>query len=157
MTVTNHALAGALIAGLIASPAVTIPLAFVSHYVLDALPHFGIAVVGDDVRSRNTQTLFKWVTRVDVALLVAALVFVPIAFQSRLHWPVVLGCMVAALSPDAIWGYRFIRELKTGKLGPKSWFSRFHNWIQWGECRLGLIVDVCWFAACTVLLMELWQ
>ncbi len=41
MTGFNHAVTGALIAGAVGNPFLAIPLAFASHFVLDAIPHFG--------------------------------------------------------------------------------------------------------------------
>ena len=43
MTITNHLLAGSLIGLTVAQPALAIALAFASHFVMDALPHFGYA------------------------------------------------------------------------------------------------------------------
>ena len=42
MTATNHALTGATIATLVRQPYLAIPLAFLSHFFCDALPHFDI-------------------------------------------------------------------------------------------------------------------
>jgi len=41
MTITNHILAGAIIGAVIKEPALALPIAFASHFVMDALPHFG--------------------------------------------------------------------------------------------------------------------
>ena len=41
MVITNHVLAGSLIGIGIKEPTLAITLAFVSHFVMDALPHFG--------------------------------------------------------------------------------------------------------------------
>lgn len=40
MTATGHALVGASIAALVPNPALSLPLAFASHYVFDKLPHW---------------------------------------------------------------------------------------------------------------------
>jgi hypothetical protein len=49
MTLTNHLLTGAAIAKLLPSP-VAIPIAFASHFVLDALPHFGCKTIEERMR-----------------------------------------------------------------------------------------------------------
>ena len=41
MRAINHALTGAVIGLAITEPAAAIPLAVVSHYVCDAIPHYG--------------------------------------------------------------------------------------------------------------------
>jgi hypothetical protein len=55
--------------------------------------------------------------------------------------------MLTAVAPDLVWVYRFFKELKTGKLGPKSLFSKFHKWIQWGEFPKGMFIDAIWLCA----------
>ena len=54
MTTTAHALTGAAIAVVIKKPKLAIPLAFLSHFACDALPHFGI---GMNFGSTN---MFAW-------------------------------------------------------------------------------------------------
>jgi len=49
MTLTNHLLAGAALAKLLPLP-LAIPLAFLSHFVLDALPHFGFVNIEDRMK-----------------------------------------------------------------------------------------------------------
>ena len=46
MFVSNHILSGALIGSYVANPAVAVVLSFMSHFVLDALPHFGYKTGG---------------------------------------------------------------------------------------------------------------
>jgi hypothetical protein len=41
MTISNHFATGALIAYAIKQPYLAFPLAFVSHFALDVLPHYG--------------------------------------------------------------------------------------------------------------------
>ena len=51
MTAPNHALTGALIGLTISNPALALPLAFLSHLVCDAIPHY-------DPAERNVAKLF---------------------------------------------------------------------------------------------------
>lgn len=44
MTATNHALTGAVIALAINEPWLAIPLAFLSHFAIDAIPHWDYAI-----------------------------------------------------------------------------------------------------------------
>ncbi len=43
MRAINHAMTGAVIGLAITAPVVAMPIAFFSHFALDALPHFGFA------------------------------------------------------------------------------------------------------------------
>ena len=53
MTGTNHALSGAVIATFLPAP-VAIPVAFMSHFVLDAIPHFSV-----DKEKKNSHRIYK--------------------------------------------------------------------------------------------------
>jgi len=48
MTATNHALTGAAIGLLVGEPLIAVPAAIASHFICDALPHYGR--VGPDSR-----------------------------------------------------------------------------------------------------------
>lgn len=54
MIATNHALTGAAIAVVIKQPILAIPLAFVSHFICDAIPHFGV-----DLKF-NSRAMYVW-------------------------------------------------------------------------------------------------
>ena len=51
---TNHMVTGAVIALVVKQPALALPLAFLSHFVLDALPHYG---------ERGEEQMFSRLTR----------------------------------------------------------------------------------------------
>lgn len=145
MTATNHALTGAVIATLTKQPLLAVPAAFASHFVLDALPHFGFA---EAVWKRNQRRLFHIVLFIDMSLL--TIIFLLAAFS--LAEPVLVISMLAAISPDFVWSYRFYQEVRHSRTFPKSRFSQFHSNIQRFERPWGLLVEVAWFAgACLVL------
>ena len=53
MTATNHALTGAAIGFIVGVPAIAIPLALISHFVLDAIPHFRSGIEGEKFMKAN--------------------------------------------------------------------------------------------------------
>ena len=55
MTATAHALVGGAIAASISNPAIALPLASLSHPVLDMIPHWDL---GNGWRGKNKVTLF---------------------------------------------------------------------------------------------------
>ena len=154
MTATNHAVAGALIAAVVRQPLWAIPLAFLSHFVMDAIPHFGIDEVGEDVYARNRQRSFRWVVRADLLLALLSLVLLPIILQPIVPWYVTLTCSIVAMSPDIAWVYRYVIEIHTGKLIPKNRFSRFHSWLQ-RERRRGIVLEIGWLIASLVVVAKL--
>lgn len=153
MTSTNHVMTGAVIAVAVKQPELAIPLAFASHFVLDSIPHFGI--YEDDVIRRNRHWLFRTVLSIDIPLMITLLIVIPhLATAIVASW-VVFASMAAAILPDSVWVYRFIREQKTKKWEPGGWYPRFHQAIQWYEHPPGLIIEVAWFVAMAVVFDKL--
>ena len=142
MTATNHALTGAVIALAVKQPVLAVPLAFASHFVLDAIPHFGIHE--DDHVKRNSHWLFRTVISIDTVL----------ANETTGWWVVLLG-MLAGIAPDTIWIYRFIRLMRNKLVRPYGRVARFHQNIQWSEKPWGLGVEIAWMVAALVVISVL--
>lgn len=141
MTATNHMLTGAVIAVTVRQPALAVPLAFLSHFILDALPHFGIHE--DEVLKRNKHPLFRSVVGADILLVVVILIVLPLLVTSVVWWALLLA-MLAAYAPDSIWLVRFWREVRTQTWRPGSWYARWHQKIQWSEKPWGLGIEIVW-------------
>lgn len=144
MTASNHVVAGAVIVAFIDKPLIALPLAFLSHFVLDMIPHFGWK--GD--KNGN----FLYILAADMAI--ASSVLISIFVLQPPHWQWLIAGGVLASSPDLVWLYYWIPELRGGKkeLGP---FSRFAAKIQWSESTWGLLVEIPWFFASLALLFKL--
>ncbi len=128
MTALNHALTGAAIGMAVQQPLLVIPLAFVSHFVLDIVPHF-------EQKNYTFGTKSTIITHVvDGLLTLSALVFLGF-FAPHLMFPAVLGAIFAML-PDAFWLHYYTH----GR--PQYWFYRFHQKIQWFERPQGMLVEV---------------
>jgi hypothetical protein len=144
---------GAVIAVAVQQPVLAIPLAFASHFVLDALPHFGI--YENNVLKRNKHWLFRTVLGVDIPLAIALLIIVPHLAAAVISPWIVFVSMAAAILPDSIWVYRFFREVKTQKWEPGGRYVRFHQAIQWYEHPSGLGVELIWITAMSILFDKL--
>lgn len=137
MTATNHTITGAVIATLIPIPIVAIPLAFLAHFVLDALPHFGF----DDHSDKN----FIFILAGDFALAMAVLISI---FLLQLpNWPLLIASGIVCASPDLMWLPRWITELKGKTPKPMGFVRKFHAKIQWAEVQdqFGVLSEVAWF------------
>lgn len=126
MLAFNHILSGSIV-GLIV-PAPFVPLvAFVSHYLLDLMPH----AYGEEPPYTR---FLKIQIAVDAVVSLLAIVLVVWLFPTR--WPLAaLGAFFGFL-PDALWVF-------WRKGGPR-WFQKFldwAHWIQWGERPYGWIFD----------------
>lgn len=144
MTATNHMLTGAVIAAAVHQPWLVVPLALVSHFVLDSLPHFGVAE--GDIRARNRHPLFRTVLAVDLAILFTALLLIPLLFSGKVSGWILLAGMLAAWLPDVVWVSHFWHDRQGHAKKEPVWLTRFHQKIQWFERPFGLIVEVLWLA-----------
>lgn len=138
MTATNHVATGAVLALAIQNPVVVLPLAFASHFFLDALPHYGVPY-----DKRPMHQSFGKVLAVDVVMLPIT-VGLLILFAGAAWW-LVLIAMLAAYSPDLVWAYRYARE-RQGHILDENRLTHWHSRIQWGERSWGWIVELAWFS-----------
>lgn len=135
---------GALVGVLVHRPALAIPLAFFSHFAVDALPHYGYGYVAPHVRDQQKHFLRKQTVDTYLALFLSWY----LAYSLRNHQtPVVMMfCMLAACVPDAVWAYQYILAHRRGSYMPHGWFARLHKRIQWCERSWGFYVELAWLA-----------
>ena len=158
MTATNHALTGAAIALSVKSPVLAIPLAFVSHFLLDAIPHYNPPKITKDVFTNHFDAWskkmqyrsFRFIYWTDMLLLAAILIVVFLLDISTASvWTVFFSC-VAAVAPDFVGGILYLLRIKKVDL-----FTRFHIWFQWMERPWGIYVELIWFILMLLLLVIL--
>jgi hypothetical protein len=142
MTGFNHALVGGLLAKLLPLP-LALPLAFISHYVLDALPHYGIPNVNKE-NYRPWRIVFIVDTILTVTLLNIYLYF------GRID---MLVSALISMSPDIVWLQRMVWNRTLDFLSDANWFTRLHNRIQQFERPWGLYVEVPLAAALITILV----
>jgi hypothetical protein len=138
MTATNHVATGAVLALAIQNPVIVLPVAFASHFFLDAMPHYGVPY---DKRPVNQS--FGRVLLFDMVMLPITVVML-LLFAGAFWW-LVLIAMIAAYSPDLVWAYRYWRE-KKGHVLAQNRFTYWHARIQWGERSWGWLVELAWFS-----------
>ena len=150
MTATNHALTGALIGCLVGNPWVAVPAALASHFVCDAIPHFGSKGNSEDFIATRRFTAFLLS---DMALCVL-LVFV-LAVAHPQHWLLAAVCAFAATSPDLTWLPGYIRRRRGGayKTRNRNIVLRFAAAIQWFEKPIGGVVEAAWAIGAVTLLV----
>lgn len=134
MNATNHMAVGALIALTVKEPILALPLAFASHFVLDALPHFGYKKGGYNYALKQKASLLA----VIVDLVGVVILFKILSGASAL----VYLAMFLTYTPDI---YNFLRYWfaeKNAKSLKIDKFTKFHRGIQWCERRWGLFVEI---------------
>ena len=145
-------LTGAVIAATVQQPWLVVPLAFLSHFVLDVFPHFGVEE--SDTAARNSHPLFKLVLSIDLIILSLALIIIPITMSGHgVRWWVLLLGMLAAWVPDVVWIDHLYRDLRGHTRKPPHRLTRFHQKIQWFERPPGLITELIWLAGSITVLV----
>jgi hypothetical protein len=141
MTATNHALTGAVIGLMPLNPAAAVMLAFISHFICDALPHFGSGENNEKfMRSRG----FMRMLVIDI-LLCLALVAI-LAYAQPFNWLQASICAFVATLPDMAWLPGYLRSRRGHKFykNPNT-FMQFATRIQWFEKPIGTMVEIAWF------------
>lgn len=134
MTASNHVVTGAIIATSVSTPALALPLAFLSHFVLDALPHYG-----DVNKSSWLNRNFKYILGTD--LLLASLFLGALVLLQPASWFLIALCGVVAVSPDLLWLPYFLADLKHEQKEHTP-LAKFLKWIQWGERPWGIYLEI---------------
>lgn len=140
MRAVSHTVTGAVIAVALPSPWLALPLAAVSHFILDAMPHYGSDKITTESRA------FTYILAADTAMAAAFLLFLAVLQPS--NWMLAAICGVIAASPDLMWLPKYISALR-GREAPKevNALESFHSRIQWYERPPGLIVEALWLPA----------
>ncbi len=151
MTAPNHALTGALIGLTITNPWLALTLAFLSHFVCDAVPHYDPPAANDVQRIRSKRFVLQQVV-VGAGLCVALVLGLALARPER--WLPAASCAFIATSPDLFWLPRFVQIRRTRKeVAHWNWFWRFHAWVQWRTGPRFIWVEAVWFAGAGALLL----
>jgi hypothetical protein len=151
MRAINHALTGALIGLTIGEPLVAVPAALASHYVCDAIPHYGSGLPKqEDIRS----LLFKRLLYADAVLCLTLVLLLGI--NKPPHWELAGVCAFAAVAPDLLSFNRYAKTNAHKKWRPGA-YTTFAQAIQWFERPIGAVVEVVWFVAMLTLLAPFWR
>ncbi len=127
MTGLNHALTGAVIGIALQQPLLIIPVAILSHFILDVIPHFDHEVY------RYGGKYYSQIVTADGLVTIIAVATLMLAFPT-LALAIALG-VICAVAPDIPWQYYYTH----GR--PQNWYFRFHTKIQWFERPPGLLVE----------------
>lgn len=149
MIALNHALTGAAIMLAGGGSALLFPVALLSHFILDAIPHFGF--------HEQPGKYSKNFSRLLVVDALSCFIFVLLLVSSGLDiWPSVIAGAFLAASPDFMWASGYFR-VKRGMPESKDSNSikRFHSRIQWSQTPSGAIVEIAWLLIFSYLVIRL--
>lgn len=145
MTATNHALTGAIIGLTVANPWVAIPAAFLSHFICDIIPHFGVA-------DEEVGKLWFRYYLAGEAFCCLAVVLVLYSMHPA-GWVAASFAAFAATTPD----FASIRQFWYAYQGRSSQYTRgvcmrFLARTQWFQRPIGAAVELVWFACALYIL-----
>lgn len=141
MTATNHALTGAIIGLIIGQPLIALPVAFLSHFICDAIPHYG-----DDAVKLWSKS-FKSLLLLDASLCIVLVAI--LAYRHPTHWLLASFCAFLATSPDLLWIPKFIYGIRHHTAQKQSKLGRLlgSEGIQWFQRPIGAVVEAAWALA----------
>lgn len=142
MTGTNHGITGAMIALTVKEPLLAVPVSLISHFVCDALPHFGVKDEPKEGRSEVFSLKFNIILITDFLVAVGLMALFGYWFPEQ-KW-LIWACMVTAAAPDLanIYTRIYLERVKGRIYDPsKYWTSR----IQWSSTYWGAFPELAWF------------
>lgn len=142
MTGLNHALTGITIAIVVKRPELALPLAFLSHFILDMTPHSLM-----DIASKKT---FRGYLIVEAVSMVTVTVVAMLLFPDQ--WFLIGLCAMLAFLPDMLWPF-----YHNGSLREKRFFRPFylfHQKIQWSETKRGFVFEGLYGAVLVIFLLS---
>lgn len=151
MRAVNHALTGAAIGLAVGNPLVAAPAAFLSHFALDAIPHYD---TDEDNIEKLRSAKFRGLLLTDIVL--CGLLVVGLALSRPSHWMLAAVCAFLAASPDFMWLNGFIKA-NTGREVPphKNFFVKFHSSVQWLTRPVGAVVEAAWLVVMSLIVVIL--
>lgn len=143
MRAINHALTGAVIGLQLDEPGYAMPLALLSHFVQDAIPHHGPDYMTEAEKQKILRSrVFRSSLVIDAFLCVLLVV---ILFVSKpANWLSACVCAFLAAVPDVIWFRSFLMSAHKKKFKPNK-LEIFSSKIQWYERPAGAYVEMAWF------------
>ena len=142
MLITNHVLAGSVIGLTVKEPILAIGVAFISHFLMDALPHFGYPGRKGypEVLKHKLSYIVGFVTFFSTLGVLLLLI-------TDNKW-LPLVCGITAASPDIVGWYNYAAYEKNGKFAKgilKLLHVQFHRRIQNFERPWGIYIEVVVF------------
>lgn len=138
MTAANHMITGAVLGAFFKQPLLVAPTALASHFVLDVLPHYGVAGKG------GYESIFEHeLTYLTEGLGIFAILL--LLGTGLVGWNITLLGAVFCMLPDVVWIYEYFYRERHGRPLIRTGLIGFHRQIQWCERPWGLVVEIIFF------------
>lgn len=153
MTGVNHVVTGGIIGALLPQPLLAIPLAFLSHFILDILPHYGNHPDDHLTTSPGLHRLIWVDTFLGASFLAMLIIWQPV------NWVVIFFAGAFAQVPDLVWLPNYVRLRRGLKQRTYNSLMRFHKYIQWAESPrpFNIMVEAAWLLVATTVFFRIAQ
>lgn len=145
MTGFSHTTTGVVIALSIHHPALALPLALLSHFVLDALPHYGNATLD------GTDKFFRRFIIADAIAGFGIAIVMMLLIPEK--WLAIALCGALATIPDLMWLPNHIRQVKNLESKPHNRLMHWHQSIQFEHPVWGVAAEAMWVTAMVAFLV----
>jgi hypothetical protein len=140
---------GAIIGLSVGQPVLAIIVALLSHFALDAIPHFGF----DEPETKLYKSV-KFKAYLITEALICFVLVATLASAQPNNWMLAAICAFVAAAPDLL-SINHFRKVQDDEVWKPSLYSRFAGGIQWFEHRIGGLVEAAWAVGCLVILAKL--
>jgi len=142
----NHAISGALIAVAVDKPAIALPAALLSHFALDATPHWNYGL-------KRPFKQLAMVLDLTFSLSILLVLSATLDDSARL---IIAGVFLGML-PDAMWLPAIARGEASAmnKNTPLHFLRRLHRKLQWCEVSWGWVVEAIWLVGTVIILLRI--
>lgn len=149
-----HTALGALIAVKIPNPLISLPLAFLSHFVLDFVPHWNPSLYSETKKFKKPSRKSNVIVAFDVFLSLVLGFFIAFRFWPDIKRAVVilLACF-AAVAADAVEGFFFYFGVKHPLL--KKWVKFQHEHQTNAKLPFGLLTQIAALIFCLYLALSI--
>lgn len=147
MTATNHATTGVLMVVVIKQPALGLIAAFLSHFVLDVIPHWNHKFINHSLTQLS----------VIVDFFLAGVLVIIFCQTLNISTSLIITAGVLGALPDAMWLTEFWNPKISREIGANLWskICWFFHWIQWSETSQGFFVELSWLLLTLVAIYQL--
>lgn len=135
MTALNHAVTGSIIGFILSNPFLALIFAFLSHFILDMIPHFGNKSNKNWIKTKT----FRYFLIIDIFLTIDYGLL--ILFIHPDHYILSFWCAFIATSPDLAYLKGFIYSLRNKVYKPGRIVQLFAK-IQQSESYYGIIIEL---------------
>lgn len=163
MTATNHALTGAVVALALKRPELALPAAFLSHFVIDMIPHYNppgasrhnFKSYSASWTKKMDRKSFKIIFALDMVLLLVVMISLPFLSPPDVSPATVFLGMLLAISPDFVGGFQYLISAVSNMKFKNGWFTKIHIRLQLLERPWGIYIELVWAAAMLAILNHL--